>query len=117
MSRERLQSGDDLHRRGTGADHGYPLTAKVVVVVPVRGVEHLTTKRFEPGKVGCGGGTERAGGRDQELCLPHGFRSVYPPDLGLLVPRSFCHVLVAVEMTGQSEAMDAIPEIVVDLGL
>ena len=51
-------------------------------------------------------------------CVSHTVSAVvYPPDLGLLVPRSFCHVLVAVEMTGQSEAMDAIPEIVVDLGL
>ena len=44
--------GDDLDRRGAGADHRDPLAAQVVVVVPPRGVEDLSTEGVDALDVG-----------------------------------------------------------------
>jgi hypothetical protein len=36
---QRVDFGDELHRRSTGADHRDPLAGQVVIVIPMQGVE------------------------------------------------------------------------------
>ncbi len=62
-----LDLGDELDRRGAGADDRDALAGEVVSVVPARRVEHRALERVDAGNVGDRRLVQRTGGDDEDL--------------------------------------------------
>ncbi len=82
-----LDPGDELDRRGAGADHGHALAGEVVVVVPARGVEGRAREVLEAGQVGHERLRQRPLGGDQHVGAERPLRGLdQPAGLGLVPP-------------------------------
>ena len=110
--------GDDLDRRGAGADDGDPLAAQVHVVVPAGRVEDLALEAVDAVDVGqprlgepAGAGDERGGGDLAAVGEPD------PPVLLLLVPRGVLDGGAEAEPVEDAGPRGDLAQVGVDLGL
>src|SRR5205823_949391 len=87
-----LDLGDELDRRGAGADGGHPLAGEVVVVVPAGRVKDAAVEALEPGQVGDPGLDERSHRRDEDACGERAVAGLDAPAAALLVPGGAGHL-------------------------
>jgi hypothetical protein len=105
--------GDELHRGGAGADHGYPLAGQVDRVVgPVVGVEPLALEVVDALDAGHDRGRQHPHGGDQEAAA-HGptVAQLKAPGVGVLVPGAGLDSDVELDVGPQVEAVGHMVEV------
>jgi AcrR family transcriptional regulator len=113
----RRDRGDELDRRGAGADRGDALAVQRDRVVPAGGVEGGALEALEPGEGGDLGLHQRAGAADQHPRAHRALRGLDLPPLGALVPARALDRAGQADVGRDAEVVDDAPKILAELGL
>ena len=114
---DRRDRGDDLDGARPRADHGHPLAAEIVGVVPPRRVEDLTVELGDAGHVGELGRRQGARREHEHLTGDRAVARRDGPPRGCLVPRRVNQLRTGVQLVADAVALGHRLEVALDLAL